>query len=240
MSNKKEVGKKFELALGTALFETKGFEEINQTIENLGNHTGTLTDKEKEFAVQIVGSWERNVLEEVQEKKTEIEAFIQLFKGERGRDYYIKDRVVDLIEEYGEELAEKTNTVPLFEAYLEARKELKQEEKFDIDEPIINETMSVIEEKSSIMNYELEVTKHKIVVKKLRNTMYKAEREWLEVLEKNPLVASMLEEARRAKRKLAKMDRECKKKSDLAKLNITISNEEMRKTLKELMKFSIL
>lgn len=217
------------------IFKDIDFSALNNTITALGNSSKELSDKEKEFAVEAIGTWETSVINRINDKKKEANDFLLSLNVN-----------ASTLCPYGmpsnefEALIEATGLQALYEDYLN---------KVDIVDlhtttcpmyPEIDELNTTLKEQLTLRkDYELA---HQIYTKehdKLKRDAYNAMVKLKVELNKDERVQELVKRLKKYEKNVSTFVNQCKEKSQLAKISVSIASEDVRESLKELMNFSI-
>jgi hypothetical protein len=216
------------------LFRDIDFSGIAQAIENIGNHSGSLTVEEKEYATDIVKQWESDVISRLNDKAHEMQVFLNFF--EPARNGYLSNE--DLFEEVGEELAKRTNTKNEYDAVVRIYKELRDLYDNRPEQPNFDENTTRKEQVEKEKAYEKEMAIYNMKVKHKERELYLADKKWKELLKQDKNVDELLKRARKFTKNLSKFKSMCHDKAQVAKLNIMVSQTNVRQALRELLNFS--
>lgn len=216
------------------LFNGIDFASINQAIENISN-IEDITDKQVDSAVEVVKSWENNVVNRLRQKNTEMNNIIMFFKNDDVSSFF---RFHTFSEEQVAIIAENTGTTKLYE---------KLKESYRIADNFISENepekltlfddMTVIERTELKSAYDLEFLKYKTECAKKFSVVKKDYTVFMNTLKNTDVVKNMVAQARLFEKNYDRLATDCKVKSDLAKLNISIRNKDLRDNLKDMINF---
>lgn len=216
------------------LFGDIDFNGLSGALDAMADASGELTVEEKEMAIGIVKEWDNNVVTRLREKGYEMDTFINFFNSN-----YSGTNLGHLtLQEFGPELAEKTNTENEFKAVLTAEDELRQHHDSVPEQPIPSETDSYEDKVRAQKEYEAEMSIHKVKDTRLQKQLNVAIGEWKRALNETTPVKDLLAQARKFKRGVGKMQQTAHDKAQIAKLNISISSKTARDSLRELLNFT--
>lgn len=224
------------LSLVSSMFKSIDFNALNQAIDRLGNHSGNLTPEEKEAGVQIVERWNRDVSSALFQRQQDIYRTISFFEQNYG-DRFPGD-YLNMLEEIGPELAQRTGTVAEYEAYMLAIREYKIHQRQRPEQPEIDEDLPRVAKLKVQQAYELERTKWEVKSKKLTRNLREAERTWKKRLQDNPDVEALIRALNKQVKVLNRASMEASEKAQLAKLNILIGDADVRQSLREMIDFT--
>lgn len=223
---------------GLEIFKDVDFKGLSGAIETMAQNNKELAPEEKQMAIQIIDSWQSNVVERLNDHSNDMNGFIALFEVGNYNYHY---GVTTFPEETLEAIAQKTGTLTLYQAW-KAADAVYEEESLklkDLERPVPDLETTYQEQLDAQKNYELEEAKLRIRIGKLRHTAERAEGEWKRTVKQDPGIKGLLAKAKSYTRNLNKYTRECESKGQLAKLNISISSEAIRNSLKELLEFAV-
>lgn len=219
-------------SLARDLFKDIDFTGINAAIEAIANHSGDLDKEGKQEANKIIDQWAYDVVDRLQKRNRENNEFIHFF------DVNIQSSE-DKLETIGFELAERTNSMEAYNKLMNAidavnayRNHKPIKEEVDIDDTITTQT-----EKAK--QFEKNNSLYEIKKKRLENERKMFEAAWKREIRETELVKQLLKDARNYSSKVDKFSDQCKDKAQLAKLNVSITSSEIRKSLRELLDFTI-
>ena len=217
------------------MFKDINFSELNNVITALGNNNKGLSDKEKEFAVEAINTWEESVIDKIEYKRKEAKELL----------YILNVNTKSLCtyscqEELLEELISVTGLQAFYDEYLNKMDILELHNSNAPQLPIVDELNTTTREQMiTHKNYELSRAIHEKERVKLErdayNSMYKLKAE----LNNNEKVQELIKRLKKYERKTSSFIRQCKEKSQLAKISVSIESEDIKTSLKELMNFSI-
>jgi CRISPR/Cas system-associated exonuclease Cas4 (RecB family) len=218
------------------LFKDIDFSGISSAIDKIGGHAGKMEPEEKTMANDIVDQWQKDVVSRLRTKGNEMHSFINFF--EVGSDGRVNG--MDLLDEIGDELAVKTNSVKQFENLQALIEELLDVHETRPAQPTlhldIDQTQAAILEEEN--TFRLETKKYDMAVSKKKREIYLAEREWKKLLKQNKEVVDLIKKGKRFNKDMGKFTDMCHDKAQIAKLNITVGDADVRQALKELLNFS--
>lgn len=238
MTNKNEIviaaGQELGNDLIPNLFGDIDFNGLNNAIENMAEASGELDKEEKELACSIIDDWNESVVERLRRKEHEMNGLISFFDPKSPHTYIAG---MD-IEEFGPVLAEKTNTAELYEKYQASTKSLEDLRKEEPERPIKSESTSFEEDIKAQKEYEAKYSIYSLKRARLERERNKAIGEWKLAMNETETVKELIKSARKFTRGVNGMYQQAQDKSQLAKLNISISSSSARESLKELLTFT--
>lgn len=223
-------------AVAGDLFKDIDFSGISKAIEKIGDANASLTADEKDMANKIVDQWQSDVVDRLRGRGREMNDFIGFFEvGSSGRV-----QGADKLDDIGEDLATKTNSVKEFEALQTLIEELMDLHETRPVEPSahleVNKTQKDILEEEN--KYKLDKAVYDLNVRKQQREIFIAEKAWKKLLKQNKEVSELIKKAKKFNKEMGTFTNMCHDKAQIAKLNITVSNADVRSALKDLLNFS--
>lgn len=233
---KKSMG---DIAVFNDLFGDVDFSTLNGSVEALANASSELGDEEKKAATNILHEWEYNVLERLEDRKTDVENFLNFLNGKEFYSYRYDSFEDEIGIDALAEMSQKTKTTKEFKAYVNAREAYESFKLNAPEEPIDDVTLSYEQKELERREYELLRTKFEIGKKKASRKITLTRRVWLKALVSKEEIKELMRSLTSYKRKLNKFKGDCKAKSQNARLNVAISSKEAREAIKDLLDFAI-
>lgn len=209
------------------------FQELAAAISKLAEYNGHLSDFEKSSALDIIDSWEKNIIRDLKNKEREFYNFIQCF-GKR-QTYYFDNISEDLLQK----IAIATETDELYTEYknlLELNVSLQSQKPIRPNQDL---NMTFEEYNKRMAEYQLEDAKWHFASKKVSKNIADTQVKFINRVSEHDYMKEALRVARSFKRNINNFTKAAVEKSQLAKLNVTISSPEIRESLKELLDFAI-
>jgi hypothetical protein len=228
MSERKE-NKKNELALPSKSI----FDDLNKTIEKIGERGSVLSPKEKEIGFKVLQEWEENVIRKLNDKKSDCEAFFSII------EHYHS-------EWYGRESdgAMREKLAMMSETEKEYTEILLLEEEYDLQklkrprEPGIDSSLTIIENDRRNYQWKKQNFEFEIELRKLGENLERKRNAWLKIVREHGSVKEMILSIRGFKRNFNELISTAKAKATNAKLNLSISDKSMREAMQELVDFA--
>lgn len=217
------------------IFKDIDFTALNSTITALGNSNKELSDKEKEFAVEAIATWEESVINRIQDKKREAQCYLNTLNIDSSTLCHY-----DMKEEEFRALIDATGLQSLYEDYLYKIDTLEMHKVEAPEYPVIDELNMTLKEQLTLKkDYELANAIYNKEHEKLRRDAYNAMRKIKVELNKDERIQEMVKRLKKYEKNTSTFINQCKEKSQLAKISISITSENVRNSLKKLMNFSI-
>lgn len=215
------------------VFQNVDFNTLNNSITALATYNGTLSDKDKEFAVETISTWERSVVTKLNVKKEEAQGLL-----------YSLDASNPSIsscfpEEDFEALIAATKTDALYQIYLDKIEQLKYLKSTSPETPMVDLTTTLEQQLIDRRDYQFECQKNCIAINKAEREAANAMKALKVEMNKNDDIKELITRVKKYQRNVSKFKNECAEKSQLAKISVTISSMEIRQALKELLNFSV-
>lgn len=223
-----KVGKGNELVI----FNQLNFDDLNKSIVLIGK-AKKLTEKEKEIGVQLLGDWENNVISKIDTKSTEMHRLKEYITG--GNTYYMGDEEKEVMIE---NLVNISKTRKQYNVYLEAKQVVKDNKLNQPEGVTIDPMKTIVENEKEQANYNLKYSTWRIEESKLDYKVTESKKKWLSVVRKSKQVKELLKGVDAYILQLKKYKTECNDKTQLAKLNIAISNDDVRTAIKDMIEFT--
>lgn len=217
------------------IFADIDFSALNSTITNLGANNKELSKEEKKFAVEAIDSWEEIVIKRLNERAYEARMYIASLDINSGTLCHYNMSQADF-----ENLVDAVGLRHLYEDYLN-KIDIMDAHKLEAPEPpIIDELNMTLKDQLTLRrDYELAYQIHSKERDKLQKEAYNAMRKLKIELNKDERVQELIKRMSNYERKVNTFVNQCKEKSQLAKISVSIDSEKVRDSLKELMNFSI-
>lgn len=236
--NKNELvlsGKDFANQLIPNLFSDIDFDGLNNVIDNMANVSGALSDDDKDFARNLISEWNDTVIIRLNDKNSEAQGFVRFFEP-NNQDLYLNHLA---FEDFAYDVADKTNTIPQYEAVVKAQEELELFKSTKPESVTTDPDLPLTEDIKRRQQYEADYAIYQLRMDKLKRQLSLAITKWKREMGKEKVIKDLLTQSRKMANGTAKMRDAATSKAQLAKLNITISDQATREALKELVEFSI-
>lgn len=233
-----------------ALHDTNLYNEFMRSFDSSGLASAVesladsnLRDTEKDHAVNILDDWNDNVLSKIRERNQKMRDLIGFFDYKFNffsvEWYDLPPRIrrsYDDMFDYCPELAEKTDTVELYQKVISRLN--------DIDELIPSypvpdyETIKDDRERlEARQRFELAEFEAKEKIEKLITEANRSMREWIKAVNLNSDIKEMLNQARTYSRKVKVFETQCNDLTLSAKSNILLSDAGAREIIKKMINF---
>lgn len=224
------------LAVVSNLFRDIDFSGLNSIIDNIGGASNELTIEEKESAVKIVGEWEKNVLYRLRDYEHNLHSLVALLNN---NNYANWENQSILSATQINTIVANTQLEELYTPYVQALAELEEyQEDNEPEKPYVDNTLSPLEVIQIESAYKVELANYKIEVAKLNRKTVLAFNTFIRAFRKHEIVKSMVESTNEQIKTIGGFIVDCSDKTQLAKLNITISSATVREALRGLIDFS--
>lgn len=215
---------------GKELFKAIDFAPLNNAIESIAEHSGNLQPDEKKEAKEIVNQWENVVIAELNKQASNTRSFLYFIERTGSSELELED--------IGQSLAERTNTMLEFKELMEAKKNLKKLQQRRPEQPHNDLELTYVQRAEKEAAYKVEMAKYDVQESKLGRSVKVKERAWKDLVAENENIIAMVKQARKYLNSVEEYKSDCSNKSQMAKLNIAISSEGVRNSLKELLQFA--
>ena len=222
-----------KIALSRFVGNNFQFEKINGAIEKLATVENLSTDDKKQ-AVLAIEEWEKITTKRIDSKKEELQTVVNLINSTQVEAWQFESK-----KEKIEKLAIIAGTEETFKKIEAAINKLIEKKEDQPEKYIFDDELSRNENLLKQQESEKEIVVFEIEKRKLEKEYLRLTKELMKVIKKN---ASIKESALAAERFILdanKLSRICRDKSALAKINVLVSNKELKESLKEMMNFSM-
>jgi hypothetical protein len=216
------------------VYQEPRFDDLNKAIEQLGTHSGDLKKEEKEIGFKLLNEWEQNVIERIKDKEQHLSAILKFF-GIENSWYSLESGEYESMKQT---LADVSKTNTLYSKYKNLKEKLELHKLEKPTRPNVNPNITIIENDKLYIAYEKEYLEWEIEDKRLRFDKDKIRRKWVNKMKTTDGIKEMISGVQEYKRKVKGYIRECKDKSHLAKINLTISNDKAKESIREIINFT--
>lgn len=216
------------------LFHDIDLNGLSQAIENIGDVSGELEPKEKEFAREIITEWNDSVIGRLETRSQQMRGVIQFF-DHRSADQLLNG---ESLEDFGHELAAQTGTEKELDVILTANRTLADLEYLAPERPIVSPDDTHAQTIQEENKYQAAKAIHQIEKRKLERKRDSAVGTFKRALLGHDDIKTLVKEAKRSYNGTDKLVHMTREKGQLAKLNISISSEKAREALKKLVSFT--
>lgn len=214
------------------------FSAMNSTIDSLANR-GKLSTIEKHEANKIIDTWNDNVVNKLKLEERNIRDFLSRISGSMNSgipscidNQQFIDEIEMLVEYAGlqDKYDEMCATVDEYNTALAIKNNI----------PSIDDDIDTTEGELIYMrrDYEYEVTVAQKNLQKVGNKLARQNAAIVAALNADPNVRKIIAQLKKRAANMAKMSTMCCDKAQLAKINITIDDDNVRNTLKELVELT--
>ena len=229
-----------QLAQINAFFGDIDFNKLNDTISQLANRQ-KLTKVEKTSALEIIDSWNTNIIGKLDIEKDSITQFINALYGV-GRQNGISDLIssqahideLELLIDYIGANEQYDTLIDTMDQYAVVSGVLQNQPRLVID---LESTKA--EEIIQYKDLQLEQIKVDAECKRLGNKIARLNTEIAKMLVADKDVQTLIRGLKKKATAMNKMKTECTDKAQLAKINVTIDDNNVRDALKDLINFKI-
>lgn len=232
MSNLNELTQSAEVrsAFPVLFGDGPDFSMLNKVIDDLGKASGSISEQEKVFATDIICSWEQNVIQAIALKGEEARSLLNSLDPKITQCMIAIDQL--------EAIAIATGNKDLFDDYVAKQEALDLLENPYYGKPrAISDTVEEAITKEAQQAAEREV--YEIKKGHLRFEAMTALRKLKLAVNKDDQVKELITRIKRYSRNMKAFELDCRNKSQVAKISISISSEDARNALKELLTTNI-
>ena len=222
-----------KIALAKFVGNNFEFEKINGAIERLAS-VENLTAEDKKQAMIAIEEWEKLTIKRIESKKEELQTVVNLINSTQVEAWQFeskKEKIEKLAIIVGAE-----ETFKKIEAAINRLIEKKEDqpEKYTFDDEL-SRNENLLKQQES----EKEILVFEIEKRKLEKEYLNLTKELMKAIKKDKSIKESALAAESFIRDTSKLSRICRDKSALAKINVLVSNKELKESLKEMMNFSI-
>ncbi len=216
-----------------AILTPADFHALDELITKLGESNTQLSDNEKTMAIQIIDQWDESVTNRIKENAETARTVLDFLSG-KITYWNVASEIIEMVTEYVGETQEYQNFIEASEEYAATTAELNMAR----TEVVISPDMTVAE----VDNAHMEQQRAELVASRKEREAYakvcNAATAYVKALNKDPRIQAAKAELTAYRRKATRMATTCNDKAACAKINVSISNEEVRKVLHEMMEFA--
>lgn len=214
------------------------FDSLDQAIEDMAKNDLPEDAVTRDRAVSVIKEWESNVISRLVMHDSNIGDLIRFFSSQ---NVDCDDTFMNEMGDEGlEDLVNASGTRKEYQAFAVARdvyEDFKQSSEPQMDEYFHNGLPSD-ELAVAKQQYALDHAKWSMERNRKRNARNLAFIAWHRKMMKAPEVKEMVGKANAYRKRIKTLKSDCQDKSGMAKLNISIGNNEVRSSLRELLGFS--
>ena len=208
------------------------FEELNNSINKLGDRSKELTNDDKILAVEIIETWNKNVIDALDKKIHEVREFCDSFDLTYETIRLTDEEIGSIAAHLGmdkefEDYEDSWNT------YLSLQKEAKH-----IDMKFAD-VKKIPENKDLLGQYSAEKYNVSVEITKARNKCDKVTTDLFTKMAKTKEIKDFIKKGLEFLSQADELKKAAVNKANLARVNVTIDNANVRDALFELMAFSI-
>ena len=220
------------------------FEKLSAAIVNLANHN-SLTEIEKTSALEIIDSWQENVIDKLRLESDKIDRFLSCMQATNTSRYF-NNTLAGCINEQTfideiEFLIDKVNMRDTYEQLIDALSEytIADANAKTQTQVVIDVNTTVEDEILQRKDLEIERIKNDAAITKIGNKIAKLTREILTAINSDKEIIANFRTLKKQATALKKASTVCVDKAQLAKINVTIDDPNTRESLAELINFTI-
>lgn len=208
------------------------FEELNDSINKLSDRTTELTNEDKALAVQVIETWNRDVINTIDRKINEVNRFCISFNLTT-QDIQMSDDEIGAIAQHLHFDREYDAYMEAWRKYLSLRKECQyiKDKYADIERTPQN--------KELLGKFSAEKYKNTMEISKSRKECDRITTDLFVKMAKTDEVKNFLKKGRQFLSQASDIKKEAVNKAQRAKINVTIDNKNVKDALFELLAFSI-
>ena len=228
-----------QLATINAFFGDIDFSKLNDTIVKLSKH-GELSKIEKKSAMDVIDSWNENVIDKLRIEKNKIDSFVANIHGSNGNGIsnlinsqeYIDE--LEMVIAYIDAQAQYDELVDVMDEYAVAQGMTQNVQDIVVD---VNTTKE--EEIIMAKDRTLEKIKANAELTRIGNKIARLNSEIIKLIAANKEMQALIRGLKKKARGMDKLRVDCTDKAQMAKINVTIDDVDVRAALQELIEFSL-
>lgn len=215
------------------------FSKLNQTITKLASHN--LSDTEKTSAIEIIDSWNENVVQRINVEVRKIDNFINCVQPSascRGISALIYDG------DYSTELEFIMNKIGMMDTYEELIDaiddyDIANQNMKNVQTVVVDVDTTAADEVMQSKDIEIERIKKSAAVRKAGNRIAKLNEKISNAINSDKDLLKAIRALKKKSNAMRKASIECTDKANLAKINVTIDDASTRDALSELINFTL-
>jgi len=221
------------LILVNSIVKTVDFTTLNAAIDNIGNVSGNLNSDEKAGAVQIIETWNSQVIQALWSRKYEMENLVHFFDNNS-----FGERYEDTLEQIGPDLAQRTGTTSEFLVYTATMDALTKHRHTRPGSLDIDEDTPKVKRMKLEQLYDLELLKYQMDERRLLRRLREADSAWKKLLREHADVQALLKAVNKQVKGIKGLTDECTAKAQVAKLNVVIGDLSVRQSIRDMLNFA--
>lgn len=228
------VAKKEEASKALVAFTGNNFqfEKINKAIEKLGT-VENLTKEEKENGVELVAEWNKLTIKRIEAKTRDLANLLATL--EIAGNYFQFEKIKEELEKFAL-ISNLSNQYHILEDLHETIEKKQQNKPLDYEfDDDLTRNENLLKQQEQIKERIIFDQQHKRSVKHFEKEF----RDFLKKINDEKEIQAAIKQAKTFLRNSEKFVNQCKDKAAAAKLNIMISNKELKSALKEMLDFSM-
>lgn len=219
------------------------FNKLSASIQALADRKTNLSCIEKKSASEIIDEWNRNVLDKIRAEEGNIEMFLNAIMPSQGQNF---TGVSSLIQSQAfipelEFLIDKANVRDKYEELEDIMYEYDAAKAAAANrQAVVHDTATTVE--SEIIqrkDIELENIRKTAAITKIGNKIAKLNSEITAAIGSDKEIVKSLRLLKRKCAEMKKAELKCSDVAQLAKINVTIDDADIRDTLREIINFSL-
>ena len=212
------------------ILQPADFQALDGLIKALGDKSANLAPEEKTGAVAIIDEWNKSVTERIRANEAQARQTLEFLEGTA----MYGGELEECIELFHEVLGDTPE-------YLRYKAAVDNYAAVMADAPldnVVDDSMTVAQAEQVNMDNYAERLKYNRRLKAAEHAFNKAVKDYIKYLNALPEILALKGSLRSYKNKASRMAADCQDKATRAKLNITISDPDVRKLLHDMMDFT--
>lgn len=222
-----------KIALSRFVGNNFDFEKVNGAIEKLAMVENLSTDDKKQ-AVLAIEEWEKITTKRIDSKKEELQTVVNLINSTQVEAWQFESKK----EKLGK-LAIIAGAEATFKKIEDAVNKIIEKKEDQPEKYVFDDEFSRNENLLKQQESEKEIVVFEIEMRKLEKEYLRLTKELMKIIKKNASIKESTLAAEKFILDASKLSRICRDKSALAKINVLVSNKELKESLREMMNFSM-
>jgi hypothetical protein len=218
---------------GLSIFKNVDFSGLNRAIDSLGDSAAELSTEEKKSAIKLIDEWQSSVVNKLHDHNSDMSCIINFFDPNNSYYYGRFNEVMTI-----EKLLELCNLAGVSaDDFLEASNNYEEYKINEPERPLNDPDLTETENQQAYRLFEYEKAKFNIALNRLSRIKDNKLAAIVKALAKTSQIKELLENAKGYNKKVRDLTAQCSEKTQIAKLNVTISSKSTRDALRELLQF---
>ena len=193
-----------------------------------------MSTDDKKQAVLAIEEWEKITTKRIDSKKEELQTVVNLINSTQIEVWQFESKKEKL-----EKLAIIAGAEATFKKIEDAVNKIIEKKEDQPEKYVFDDELSRNENLLKQQESEKEIVVFEIEMRKLEKEYLRLTKELMKIIKKNASIKESTLAAEKFILDASKLSRICRDKSALAKINVLVSNKELKESLREMMNFSM-